>query len=231
MNKSVLGAALAAGILVSGAADAALVTYGFACIGATGNTTTCVAGQTQLRLDVTDTDSNGTLTGQALFIFRNIGNQASSITDVYFDDGTLLSIAQVVNSTGVNFSQFATPRNLPGGNNLNPSFNTTAGFSADSVSPVSINGVNPGEQVSILFNLLSGQTFSNVLDALNGTLTHSGGEPALRVGVHVQAFADGTSASFVNSTVPLAAVPLPAAAWLMLSGLGALSLIKRRRKA
>jgi hypothetical protein len=39
------------------------------------------------------------------FLFTNQGPLASSITDVYFDDGTLLGIAGVTNFSGVDFSQ------------------------------------------------------------------------------------------------------------------------------
>jgi hypothetical protein len=91
---------------------------------------------------------------------------------VYFDDGSLLSIAIIINSIGVSFSQFASPGNLPAASNAAPPFVTTAGFSADSDSPVQPNGVNPGE---------------------SGTL---------RIGLHVQGYQSGGSESFVNAPEP-----------------------------
>ena len=49
-------------------------------------------GEAQLSVDVTDNGGN-----QVLFTFLNSGPEASSITDVYFDDnsGQLLSIASI----------------------------------------------------------------------------------------------------------------------------------------
>src|SRR5512145_721995 len=65
----------------------------------------------QLSVDVTAVG-----TDQVAFTFYNNVGIASSITDVYFDDGTLLGIASVTGSAGVDFSQLASPGDLPGGN-------------------------------------------------------------------------------------------------------------------
>ena len=150
-------------------------------------------GESQLRVNVTEGDD----IYHALFTFGNDGPEASSICDVYFDDGTLLGIASIINSDpvfpadhGVSFTQDASPGNLPGANDILPNFETTAGFSADSDPPAQPNGVNPGETLGILFNLQSGGTFDNVLDELN--------DGRLRIGIHVQGFATGGSESFVS---------------------------------
>lgn len=185
-------------------ASAATTSYSFNCITNT-NAANCGIGHAQFFLDISDTAN----ASQVLFEFRNVGAALSSITDVYFDDGTLLGIAQVFNGAGVSFTPPATPGNLPGANNINPAFQTTAGFSADSDSPVPKNGVNPGEKLGILFNLKSGQSFSDVLNAM----IIAGGTNGLRVGVHAQSLgSNGGSESFVNT---VSMVP-EASQWLMM---------------
>jgi len=138
--KGSIGVALLLGLaLVSTAMPARADTYGFTCLTST-SPTDCATGQSQLTVVVSDAGN-----GQVSFTFSNSGPNASSITDVYFDDGTLLAIASIVNGPGVSFSQGAAPSDLPGGQLASPPFHTTAGFLADSDAPVQINGVNPGE--------------------------------------------------------------------------------------
>lgn len=153
------------------------------------------------------------------FVFHNNSGPAMgsvSITDIYFDDGTLLGISNVFNGTGVSFSRNATPGDLPDRSLLDPDFETTTGFSADSDSGppgVSANGIQSGEELTILFDLRSGGLLSDIIRELNnGTL---------RIGLHVQSFPDGNSNVMVN-------VPEPAS--LMLLGLGSLVLARRRRR-
>lgn len=93
-------------------------------------------GEASLTLGVIDLGGS-----QVRFKFGN--NSTSSMTDVYFDDGSLLGIAFICYSSGVSFSQGASPPNLPVGDSVSPAFVTTAGFLADSDEPVSHNGV-PG---------------------------------------------------------------------------------------
>ena len=175
------------------AAPASAVSYSFNCI-TNSNTANCAIGAAQLRVDVLQTPH----ADQALFQFYNTGPGASGIADVYFDDGTLLSIAKINISAGVSFSPGATPPNLPGAVNAAPGFVTTAGFSADSDAPVAKNAVNPGETLGILFNLQSGKSFADVVNAFSLGGAHGG----LRIGLHVQSFANGGSESFITSAVP-----------------------------
>ncbi len=192
------------------------------------NANDTAVGEAQLFVDVTNPGA-----GQVSFRFFNIGPADSSICDVYFDDGPLLGIATINNGTDVSFSQGANPRNLPGGNSVSPTFAATAGFSADSDPPVQPNGVNPGEQLQITFDLKPNRTFTDVLDDL--------GTADLRIGIHVQGFTADTSGlqilsltnggdddgseSFINNTQ---AVPVPGAVLLGLLGLGAAGLWLRR---
>jgi len=175
-------------------------------------------GISQLSVEVTDPGSD-----QILFTFRNIGDDACSISEVYFDDGSLLGIAELIDEghaggdSGVDFEPGANPSNLPSGNNAVPLFEATANFSSQASNPAPDWGVNPGEYLGILFNInseQSEQTFDNVITELN-----SG---ALRIGLHVTAFELGESESFINT------VPIPATAWMF--GAGLVGLIGIRRK-
>ena len=185
---------LALGVLSVGSAHA--VSMGFDNISG-NNAVDAAIGESQLFVDVTDPGGD-----QVLFTFFNTGPAASSITDIYFDDGGLLGSASLIDADegiggelGVDFTEFARPRNLPGGNNASPPF-VAAGFSADSDPPVQPNGVNPGESLGILFDLTDTPvgTFDNVIAQLtNGDL---------RIGLHVQGFDSGGSESFVNTPIP-----------------------------
>jgi hypothetical protein len=149
----------------------------------------------------------------------------SGIDGIYFDDGTLLGIASIVNGTGVSFDDPATPASLPAQNEATPAFVTTANFSASNTGNAA-TGVNPGEQVEIIFNLQTGKNFDDVFTALLLGNTDGANEAALRIGLHVQSIAGiGGSESFVNTQVPI-----PAAAWLLGSGLLGLVAIRRRAK-
>jgi hypothetical protein len=177
-------------------------------------------GETQLSVDVVD-NSDGTVS----FTFKNVGPDACSLTDVYFDDqhNKLGGISEISTSGGgVNFSQDATPGNLPGGNDV--SFVTTSGLSADSDPPITENGVNnDAEWLTITFSGLDSAAVAAIIAALKS------GD--LRIGVHVQGFADDGSESFVSSTTH---VPIPGAVWLLGSGILGLAGIRirsRKRKA
>jgi len=172
-------------------------------------------GETQLTVDVLETgDPN-----QVLFLFSNSGPDDSSIAGVYFDDGSLLGIAMITNDAGfVEFSEGASPMNLPGGNSIG--FVTTAGFLADSDPPVQPLGVNPGETLAITFDLVGGQTVDHVIAELQaGTL---------RIGIKVQGYTSGGSESFVN------VVPEPGAMLVFMAGLLTVELTRHsnaRRRA
>jgi len=138
--------------------------------------------------------------GQVDFTFHNESSINSCIASIYFDDGSLLGIAGIINGSGTLFSQPAKSSNLPAGNTLNPSFVTTNAFSIGAESPPPQNGINPYEWVKITFNLTDGKSFGNVIDDLNGG--------ALRIGAHIIALPDGSSESAVNIPEPMTTILL-----------------------
>ncbi len=149
--------------------------------------------------------------GHVDFTFHNQSLVDSSIARIYFDDDSLLNFYDITGGSGTSFSQPATPGNLPAGNTLEPSFVTTDEFGFKGGPPAPQNGINPGEQLTIIFNISPG-TFTQVLDGLN--------TGALRIGTHVIALPDGSSESAVT-------VPEPATVCLL--GLGTLFFLPKRR--
>lgn len=153
---------------------------------------------------------------QVDFTFYNNVGIGSSITDVYFEDGTLLGISSVIvpGSGGVAFSQPASPSDLPGGSG----FNTTDQWSADSDTPVSQNGVDSaGEWVTIRFDLILGQTYADTLAAI--------ANEDLRFGLHVQSIDGVTQGS--DSDWFISVIPVPGASLLGLVGLCLVSRMRR----
>ncbi len=196
-------------LLLLAGAPAGATTIGFDCLTNTfaGD---CAIGEAQLTVEVTDQGGN-----TVRFHFRNSGPEASSISEVYFDDGSLLELSTIENGPGVHFVPDANPPNLPGGDSAIPPFEVTEGFLAESVPSPVINGVGPSQWVKIDFQLQDGRTFADVI----GDLTT--GE--LRIGIHVIGFASGGSESFVN-------VPVPEPGTGLLLGVGLVALRWRRQR-
>ncbi len=208
--------------LISGfATNSQAEVFGFSWI--TNNSlTNCNTGEAQLSMEVTQYDST-----TVSFLFSNLGPLDSSITDIYFDFGTTpnyLAITPTLfdQSSGVSFSLGATPANLPGGT----SYGFGAHIAMDSNSPVQPNGINPLEWLDVHFSLLAGSTFDDLLAEL-----HAEDLSVLRVGMHVQGFANGGSEAFINDGGdPSTPVPAPTTIALLGIGLASLGLIRRRNK-
>lgn len=174
-------------------------------------------------------------TGAVAFLFNNTGSITSSITDIYFQDGTLLAwaAAPLVGSDGVAFNTGASPKNLPGGQNITPAFRATMNFAVDSASPTYHNGINPGEPgewLAAVIVLKKGANFTAVYEALMGPYEPNKG--MLRIGIHVQGFVNGQSESYISKYAPTdptfggSVVPLPASLWAGAALLAGLGLIK-----
>ena len=103
------------------------------------------------------------------------------------------------------------PPDLPGGNNADPDFETSAGFSADedtgqdvAASVTDKSRLDVGEHLGIVFDLKSGQTITDLLaslDPANFVIDPNSAAPDgfLRLGVHAQGLPGGASDSFVST--------------------------------
>lgn len=169
----------------------------------------------QLSVEVTDTSAGVT------FKFLNNVGITSSVTDIYFDEGEadLFSGFQIIDSSGANFEptaitdSAATPGNLPGWENVSFS----ADYSADT-SGNPENGIDTSTDF-VTFLALAGNDFSSYNDLISSLLSG-----AARIGLHIQAYGDGKSDSYVNT------VPVPAAAWLFGTALLGFFATSKRRK-
>src|SRR5262249_27317131 len=161
----------------------------FNCI--TNNAVASAASAPQYHVEVTDAGG-----GLVNFRFTNdlsIQNP-SSITQIYFDDGTLLGIAHIFETAGVDYSQGGSPQNLPGGNGVN--FHTSQDFLITPNPPTFFNGVDQtSESVTVQFSLINGKTFNDTINAINLALANPGVDMdgGLRIGIHVQGFQNGQS--------------------------------------
>jgi hypothetical protein len=218
-HLTVLGAALAV-VVAALPGESWANMYGFECFTQTGLTN-------QLSVEVEPYGQN-----QVVFTFSNSGPAVSSIHEVYFEDGSLLRLAQILdNPDAVDFWQDKiNPGNLPSWENLDPDFHATLALSVDTEKNAA-SGVNGGETLGLVFDLINQKTFSDVLAAINLGFTNPDPGPtpkySLRVGLHVGDFGpNGESQSFIMSPP----VPLPGAVLLGSLGLGVAACRLRGRK-
>jgi hypothetical protein len=214
--------------------------YGFGAITNNSGTGSSSTFAQQLSLEVVNMDYSN----QVEFIFKNnispyTGSMSGVVTDVYFDDGTLLGISSINNYGTVLFAQPATPGDLPGGNSLIPPFQTTQDFSADSLSnPNNIitNGAGPGETVGIVFDLkLKSATeyynFNDVIAAINLGFTNPWDTDSLRIGIHTQnlpGYDLSGNLTQTDGSESFVLTPIPASVVLGILGMGVVGIKLRK---
>ncbi|SHL66618.1 VPLPA-CTERM protein sorting domain-containing protein [Roseovarius marisflavi] len=198
-------------------------TLSFSQITANGGT----GGAAQLGVTYTD-DTDG-----ALFAFSVIAgdNDDLNVAEIYFDDRTPLfkapmTAANIISQTGTDFTAgSANPKSLPGGNAVN--WNTTAGLLADSAAG-NTAGIQVGDELVLKLFYDGTFAFADLSAALTSGL--------FRMGMHVRSHDGGYSEGYVNN-IPGGGVkppspppvPLPAGLPLILTALGSLVAVGRRK--
>jgi hypothetical protein len=195
-----------------------------------GNVT---VGQTQISVQMFDSVGGNSLTDTGvIFRFLNSGPATSTITQIYFEDGTLLGAPSFSYPTlGVAYETGANPANLPGGNNAAPAFVATQIFNSQPTPNVQ-SGVDPLESLDVRFALLAGKDTGDTLFELSNLAGFGEAPGGLRIGIHVQRLpTGGGSEGFVNNLpiVPDPTVPEPTPVWMLGLGLLGLGGYKRRQ--
>ena len=205
---------------ISGVASADSVDISFTRI--TSNSSQNV--ESQFAVTATEVSGNSAVVD---FIFRNNIGIQSSISEIYFDNGSTSSLfasGSIVEQVGTQFNYgSASPGDLPGGNSMVDTFDVTSGFLADAQGNPNkgLNGAD--ELVRFRFTFLGGMAFSDVVSALESD--------SLRIGFHVRSIGDdGNSDSFVSYMPENGAmVPLPSPMLLGAAGVGLVAGVRRRR--
>ena len=151
---------------------------------------------------------------KADFTFYNNSSINSCVAEIYFDSGSIFSFAGITNGPGTFFERPTTPKNLPAGKTLNPSFVTSNELSFGAFSPAPKNGINPnpGEWLKISLNINGDTLFEEIADRFN--------TGDIRIGAHIIALPDGSSESGINIPEPLTFCFVAA---------GALAFLRRRK--
>jgi hypothetical protein len=192
--------------------------FNFSClVGCT--TTPDVGGQLFLQV-LHDINPSDGVDPNVYFKFFNMVGAPSSVEQISIDG---LSGFSKLTGSGTNFveANSPNPKNLPGGNTANPAF--VADFTYEAVADNGLGftgkpqaGINaPGETMEFYKAVSYNDTIASMA---NGSL---------RIGLHVIAFENGNSATYLNNLTP---VPEPHAWAMMVAGLGLLGARAFRRR-
>lgn len=178
---------------------------------------------------VSDTDVEA---GQVRFSIANESTGLDSVlTSIYFDDSTTdgaLAIAEVQDQTGpgisVDFTEDAinsvSPPELPAADLIG--FETTvylgSKLAVDSENPGILWGLNDGEYVDIVFDLVGGESVADIIALVT--------DRTIRIGAHIQSIGEN---EFSASAV--APIPAPGAGVLAAIGLMTAGYVQKRRQA
>lgn len=168
---------------------------------------------------------------QVLFAFRNEGPEACYIEGVYFYDGILLGIASLIDAdegfggdSDVDFTEnvvdVVKPKDLPNTKKLVAGYGLDLLDSADN-NPASINGVQPGEWLGVVFDLLPPPPNYSYDDIIAGMTDRE-----IIIGIKVQGFDNEGSESFISNSTP---IPAPGAVLLCSIGVALVGWLKRRQ--
>lgn len=164
------------------------------------------------------TGANGLfLSGPADLTFTYLGHEAGFVNQFLFADELLFQNHTAFGQSGSTIGDSVT-RTVAGGGFLDFAFTTNGGGGAPGV--LANDGEVTGRDVNIAYSALFNADTSVIVLFGDGTGNSDNDDLAVRIDVAGLTSPDGA-----------AVVPLPAAAWMLLAGLGGLAAVARSKKA